>query len=69
MLQMTQGNKEWNYPLWTDDQKAEMVSRCFVREAVGELLGDQLPSETLQELKEVLFDIVYPTWAKEAEER
>jgi hypothetical protein len=40
-----------------------------MREDIEELLGDRLPSETLQELKEVMFNILYPTYAKRGEQR
>lgn len=67
MLQLTQGHKKWYNPFWTDSQNIEICTRFLVREDVGKLLGDQLSSETLQELKEVLFNIIYPTYAKRGE--
>jgi hypothetical protein len=61
MLQVAEHDEDWCNPLWTDSQNIEMLTRVFVREEVEELLGNQLPSKTLQELKEVLFNILYPT--------
>lgn len=69
MLKETRSHKKWDNPLWTDNQNIEMLTRVFVREDIGELLGDQLPSGTLQELKEVIFNIVYPTYSKRGVQR
>lgn len=65
MLQAAQNHEKWSIPFWTDNQNIEMLARVYVREDIEELLGNELPSETLQELKEVMFTIVYPTYAKE----
>lgn len=69
MLQVTQSHTKWTNPLWTDNQNVEMLTRVYVREDIEELLGDRLPGETLQELKEVMFNILYPTYAKRGEHR
>lgn len=41
-----------------------MFTRVYVRKNIEKLLGDRLSSETLQELKEVMFNILYPTYAE-----
>jgi len=69
MLQVTQCYAKWTNPFWTDNQNLEMLTRVYVRDRLEDLLGDRLPSETLQELKEVMFNIIYPTYAKRGEQR
>jgi hypothetical protein len=68
-LQATQSHAKWTNPFWTANQNVEMLTRVYVRENVEELLGDRIPSETLRELKEVMFNLVYPTYAKKGEQR
>lgn len=69
MLKATQNHEKWSSPFWTDSQNIEMLARVYVREDIEELLGNELPSETLQELKDIMFNIVYPTYAKKGEQR
>lgn len=69
IFQVTRNYEKWTKPFWTDNQNVEIFTRLCVREDVDELLGDRLPSETLQELKEVLFNIVYPTYARRGQRR
>jgi hypothetical protein len=64
MLKVTRSHEKGVDPFWTDNQNIEMLTRISLCEDIGELLGDQLPSETLQELKEVMFNIFYPTYSK-----
>lgn len=63
-LQRTQSYEKQVNPFWTESENIQMLTRMYLREDLEKLLGDQLPGETVQELKEVLFNIVYPTYAK-----
>jgi hypothetical protein len=66
MFRATRKHMEWNNPIWTDDQNIEILTRTYVREDIEELLGEQLPSVALQELKDVVFTLAYPAYAKKA---
>ena len=69
MLRVARSHREFTNPFWTEVQNVEMLTRVLVRNDVEELLGDRLPSTTLQELKEVMFNIVYPTYRKREEQK
>jgi hypothetical protein len=54
-------NKRYKNPFWTEEENIEMATRILVREDFCSLLGDSLPLSDLEELKRVLFGIVYPS--------
>lgn len=64
MLRQTEIHRQWNSPLWSDDQNIELFTRFMLREDIEELLGGQLTRIQLHELQEVLFTIVYPTYGR-----
>jgi hypothetical protein len=66
MLQVTQMHQQWSNPFWTESQNIEMLTRVKMREDVEELFSDQLPGEALDELKDEVFNIIYPTYARRA---
>jgi hypothetical protein len=49
---------------WDVDQNIEILTRTFVRDEMGQLLGDQLPSHILLELTDVIFNVVYPSYPR-----
>ena len=64
MLQATWSHMQWSNPIWTEDENIEILTRVYVRKDFEELLGKQLPSVVLQELKDIMFTLIYPTYAK-----
>jgi hypothetical protein len=69
MLRLTERYKEFensNSRAWSVDEKIEILTRAYLREAMGNLLTNEIPGETLAELTDVLFKIVYPTYPKGA---
>ena len=66
MLRQTGIYRQWKSPLWSDDRNIELVTRIMLRGDFEELLGGQLTIIQLQELQEVLFTIVYPTYRRKA---
>jgi hypothetical protein len=62
MLRVTNSYEEFSNPLWNVDQNIEIITRMAVRLETGLLLSKILPETTLQELVDVLFNIVYPTY-------
>lgn len=51
---------------WTETQNVEMLTRMMVRKDIEQLLGDRFAVESLQRMKEVVFDILYPTCSEMA---
>lgn len=68
MLRFTGIYKESKNPVWSVDMNIEILTRLLVRKDWGSLLAGKLPEDTLQELSDVLFNIVYPTYAEPLEE-
>ena len=67
MLQRAQKPNEWINPFWTENENIEMLTRIMIREHIDEFVGNQLLGQTLDEFKDVIFNIVYPTYAKRGE--
>lgn len=68
-LKVTQNYEKWSNQIWEDNQNIEMLTRVYVRNDFEKLLGDQLPRETLRELKDIVFNIIYSTYAKKGDQK
>lgn len=64
MLRLTKSYERFKNPVWNVDENIEILTRSFVREDMGSPLSEKLPEDTLQELIDVLFHIVYPAYTK-----
>jgi len=64
MLRATKSYERLNNPVWSAEEKTEILTRSLVRDDMGSLLSKKLPEDTLQELVDVLFSVVYPTYMK-----
>jgi hypothetical protein len=67
MFRARRTHMQFRNPIWTDDENLEMLTRIYVRDHLEQLLGKQLPSVALQELGDVMFTLIYPTYAKKDE--
>jgi hypothetical protein len=67
MFRATRIHMQFRNPIWTENQNIEMLTRVYVRKHLEELLGKQLLSVALQELEDVMFTLIYPTYAKKDE--
>ncbi|KAF2134927.1 hypothetical protein P153DRAFT_329801 [Dothidotthia symphoricarpi CBS 119687] len=64
MARATQMYKPYMNPVWSNDENIELFVRTSVRGQMSKSLSDQLDSQVLEELSDVLFNIVYPTYTK-----
>jgi hypothetical protein len=64
MLRVTKSYERFKNPIWSAEENIEMFTRTFVRGDMGSLLFKKLPEDTLQELVDVLFTVVYPAYTK-----
>jgi hypothetical protein len=53
-------------PIWSIDENIEMLTRVLVRAGMRSILPD-LGRDTVEELSDVLFNVVYPTYEKPAQ--
>jgi hypothetical protein len=54
--------ESYKIPFWTEEENVEMITRILVRKDFSRLLGSSLSPPDLEELKRVLFGIVYPSF-------
>jgi hypothetical protein len=54
--------ESYKIPVWTEEENIEMITRILVRKDFSRLLGNSLSPPDLEELKRVLFGIVYPSF-------
>jgi hypothetical protein len=54
--------ESYKIPFWTEDENIEMITRILVQKDFSSLLGNSLSLSDLEELKRVLFGIVYPSF-------
>ena len=54
--------ESYKIPFWTEEENIEMITRILVRKDFSTLLGNSLSLSDLEELKRVLFGIVYPSF-------
>lgn len=64
VLRRTKTYEKFKNPVWNVDENIEILTRSFVRKNMGSLLSGKLPEDTLQELIDVLFNIVYPAYTE-----
>lgn len=64
MFRLTKAYANFRNPAWDTEQNIEVLTRTFVRDEMGQLLGAQLPSEVFLELTDVIFNVVYPSYPR-----
>lgn len=64
MLRITKTYEAFKNPVWSVDGNIEVLTRTLVRDDMNSILSEQLSKDTLEELCDVLFKIVYPAYAK-----
>ncbi|KAJ4289800.1 hypothetical protein N0V90_011131 [Kalmusia sp. IMI 367209] len=64
MLRMTKAYEQFSNPMWTVDQNIEILTRVSVRNDMFSILSEELREDVVEELSDVLFNIVYPTYIK-----
>jgi hypothetical protein len=62
LLRVTKSYEEFKNPVWDVDQNIEILTRMAVQDEMSSLFSKILPENTLQELVDVLFNIVYPIY-------
>jgi hypothetical protein len=62
MARGLRGYESYKIPVWTEEKNIEMITRILVRRDFSSLLGNSLSLPDLEELKRVLFGIVYPSF-------
>jgi hypothetical protein len=51
-------------PVWNDEETIELLTRMSVRDDMKTLFSGKLTMDLLEELSDVLFGILYPTFDK-----
>lgn len=64
MLRITKTYEAFKNPVWNVDENIEIMTRTLVRDEMSSILSEQLSEDTLKELSDVLFNIVYPAYPK-----
>lgn len=64
MIRSTKIYEQHNNPVWSIDQNIEIVTRLLVREDMKSILFGKLCEDTVEELSDVLFNVVYPTYER-----
>jgi hypothetical protein len=49
-------------PWWNDEETIELLTRVSVRDDMEVLLSGKLSEDVIEELRDVLFGILYPTY-------
>jgi hypothetical protein len=52
-------------PMWSIDENIEILTRVSVREKMSSVLTEELGEDTVEELTDVLFNVVYPAYVKD----
>ena len=60
-LRATRLYEAFKNPFWTEEENVEMSTRVLVLRDFPGLLGNSFPVSDLEELKNVLFGVIYPT--------
>ena len=68
MLRLGKGYEEFMNPMWSVDENVEILTRVGVRKQMPSIFAGELNADTVEELSDVLFNVVYPTYAKEPKE-
>ena len=64
MLRLTKTYEQYMNPVWTVDQNIEILTRTYVREEMISIFSTELSENTVEELSDVLFNVVYPAYPK-----
>lgn len=64
MLRLTKMYERYMNPVWSIDENIEILTRVSVREEMMSILSEKLCEDTIEELRDVLFNVVYPTYVK-----
>ncbi|CAN9170956.1 unnamed protein product [Alternaria alternata] len=67
MLRLTKGYEQHMNPVWSIDENIEILTRVFVREDMMSILSGNLCEDTVEELSDVLFNVLYPAYKKSTE--
>jgi hypothetical protein len=67
MLRLTKGYEKHMNPVWSIDENIEILTRVFVREDMMSILSGNLCEDTVEELSDVLFNVLYPAYKKSTE--
>ncbi|KAF2641828.1 hypothetical protein P280DRAFT_541282 [Massarina eburnea CBS 473.64] len=62
MIQETKLYEIHRNRMWSLDENIEILTRFSVRGDISSILSTELPADVLDELKDVLFNILYPTY-------
>ena len=68
MLRLGKGYEEFTNPIWTVDENVEILTRVGVRDQMPSIFAGELSGDTVEELSDVLFNVVYPTYARNPKE-
>ena len=66
MVRFTKAYERHLNPIWSIDQNIEMLTRVLVRVDIRSILPS-LGGDTVEELSDVLFNILYPAYEKSME--
>ena len=67
MLRLTKGYEQYMNPVWSIDENIEILTRVFVQEDMMPILSGNLCEDTVAELSDVLFNVLYPAYKKPME--
>jgi hypothetical protein len=60
--------KQHQNPVWNDEETIELLTRVSVRDDLKVLLAGKLKEDVIEELRNVLFGILYPTYDRRKDE-
>lgn len=66
MVRLTKAYERHMNPIWNIDENIEMLTRVLVRADIMSLVPG-LSGDTVEELSDVLFNVVYPAYKKPTE--
>jgi hypothetical protein len=64
MIRLTKGYEKYMNPAWSIDENIEILTRVCVRKDMVSIFSGKLCDDTVDELSDVLFNVVYPTYRK-----
>ena len=64
MLRSARGYEEYMNPIWSVDENIEILTRGGVRRAMPTIFEGELKADTVEELSDVLFNVVYPAYTE-----
>ena len=63
-LRLSELHKQHQIPIWNDEETIELLTRFSVRDDMQALLSASLTEDLIEELTEILFGTLYPTYDK-----